>query len=150
MFESMWLVWLILAGFFFVGEIVTAGFLVFWLGIGSLIAMVSSFFIENVYIQVAIFAVFSIVLIVLTKPLVRKFLDKETISTNSYSLIGKKGIVTENINPIESKGQVKVNGEIWSAKSENDEPILKDTEVEILEITGVKLVVRPCKRKANI
>lgn len=150
MFESMWLVWLILAGFFFVGEIVTAGFLVFWLGIGSLIAMVSSFFIENVYIQVAIFAVFSIVLIVLTKPLVRKFLDKETISTNSYSLIGKKGIVTENINPIESKGQVKVNGEIWSAKSENDEPILKDTEVEILEITGVKLVVRPCKREANI
>lgn len=67
----------------------------------------------------------------------------EDVKTNAYSVEGKIGKVVEEINPIDSKGQVKVNGELWSATSYNDLPITKDTEVIIEKINGVKLIVKP-------
>ena len=60
------------------------------------------------------------------------------IQTNVYSIQNKIGKVTLDINPIEGKGQIKVNGEVWSAKSSNDIPIPKDTEVLVEKIDGVK------------
>lgn len=138
----MWYLWLIAAGIFFIIEIATVGFLIFWLGIGALFAMVASFFTDNLLIQTTVFVISSSVLIPLTKPIVNKYFDDgKTIVTNAYSLIGKVGIVTTEINTLNSTGQVKVNGEIWSAKA--DEDIKQGTEVEILKIDGVKLIVKP-------
>ncbi len=138
----MWYLWLIAAGIFFIIEIATVGFLIFWLGIGALFAMVASFFTDNLLIQTTVFVISSSALIPLTKPIVNKYFDDgKTIATNAYSLIGKVGIVTTEINTLNSTGQVKVNGEIWSAKA--DEDIKQGTEVKILKIDGVKLIVKP-------
>lgn len=139
----MWQFWIILAGIFFVIEIATVGFLVFWFGIGSLIAMVVSLFTSNIAIQTTVFILSSTILLFFTRPFVNKFSKKENeIQTNAYSIIGKRGIVTKDIDPIEGKGQIKVGTEIWSAKSADDRKIEKGIEVEILEIDGVKAVVR--------
>ena len=138
----MWLIWLIAAGVFFVIEIATIGFLTFWLGIASLLAMVVSFFTANIVIQTSVFVIFSILLILATKPLVNKFAKNDDVSTNVYSLIGKKAIVTEEIDWHTGKGQIKVDGEIWSAKTKEEIDIPKDSEVIIEEIDGVKAFVR--------
>ena len=123
----------------------TAGFLIFWLGIGSLIAMAVSFVTDNIIIQTTVFLISSVILILATKPLVKKFAKVETTKTNAFSLIDKKGIVTKDISSINSTGQVKVEGELWSATGENDIEIPKGTEVKIKEIKGVKLIVTPIK-----
>lgn len=141
----MWSLWLIAAGVFFIVEIATTGFLIFWLGIGSLLAMLTSFITSNIIIQTVVFVVSSCILIPLTKPLADKFTGKETVPTNSYSLINKHGLVTIDINPIEGVGQVKVNGEIWSAKTNDGSIITKGTEIEVIQIDGVKLIVSPLK-----
>ncbi len=141
----MWSFWLIVAGIFFIIEIATVGFLMFWLGIGALFAMVTSFLTDSLIAQTVVFAVSSCILIPLTKPLADKFTSKEKVATNSYSLINKHGIVTVDINPIEATGQVKVNGEIWSASTEDESIIKKDTEIKVLRIEGVKLIVAPLK-----
>ena len=141
----MWGVWLIAAGIFFIIEIATVGFLIFWLGIGALFAMFASFFTDSIIAQTVVFVVTSSILIPLTKPLADKFTGKKTIPTNTYSLINKHGIVITEINPIEGTGLVKVNGETWSAKSEDESIIAKDTEIEVLSIDGVKLIVTPIK-----
>ena len=144
----MWQIWLIIAGIFFIVEMATVGFLVFWFGIGALIAMVCSFFIPNVYIQSAIFVISSTLLIIFTKPLVNKFIKKDkTVATNAYSIIGKKGLVIKEINPTSGVGQVKIGTEVWSAKSLSDEVISENTEIEIVEIDGVKAVVKPVTSK---
>lgn len=147
----MWYIWLILAGIFLIFEILTVGFLVFWLSIGSLFAMVTSFFTDNIFIQTVVFVVSSTILIFTTKPFVKKFAQaKSPIKTNVYSVIGKIGIVTQEINSIQATGQIKVNGEVWSAIGENDSSIIpKDSEVKILEITGVKAIVTPVKIHSN-
>lgn len=148
---GMWLVWLIVAGFFFILEMATTGFLVCWLGVGALLAMFLSFVIDNVVLQVVVFAIASIILILLTKPLVKKFVDKKTIPTNIDSIIGKEGMVTETIDSVKGVGQVKLSGEIWSAKSliEN-EVIEKDTRVTVKKIDGVKLVVEKTKELEKV
>ena len=141
----MWQFWLILAGIFFIGEMATVGFLVFWFGIGALIAMITSFFIQNIIIQTTIFIISSTILLFTTKPLVKKFIDVKPTKTNAFSIIGKKALVIKEINPIKSTGQIKLNGEVWSAENENNEIISEGSEVEILEIRGVKAIIRKQK-----
>ena len=139
----MWLLWLIISGFFFILEMATTGFLVFWLGLGALLTMVVSFFTQNIFIQTAVFVVSSILFIFLTKPFVNKFVSKneKKIETNAYSIIGEKAIVTKEINSLKGVGQVNINGDIWSAKTENDQVIPSGTAVKVLRIDGVKAVV---------
>lgn len=138
----MWQFWLIVAGICLVIEIATIGFLVFWFGIGALFAMITSFFTDNLIIQTVVFILSSTVLLFFTRPFVNKFSPKEKVKTNAFSIIGKKGIVTQTINPITGEGQVKVGSEVWSAKSYEDVKIEKGLEVEVLDIDGVKAVVR--------
>ena len=139
----MWQIWLIISGLFFIGEIATVGFLIFWFGVGALIAMIVSLFTSNIIIQTTIFVVSSTILIFVTKPFVKKFADVKKTNTNVYSIIGKKALVIKTIDPIRSVGQIKLNGEVWTAESENNEVIEEGLEVEILEIKGVKAIVKP-------
>lgn len=138
----MWQFWLIAAGIFFVFEMITVGFLVFWLGIAALITMVVSFFTDSLVIQTAVFVISSILLIFLTKPFVKKFMNsKDNLATNAYSIIGKNGIVTKDIDSTLGTGQVKIDGEIWSAKCLDEEFIAKGSNITVTKIDGVKAVV---------
>lgn len=138
----MWQLWVILAGMFFIIEIATVGFLVFWFGIGALIAMLVSLFVDNLIIQTTVFILSSTLLLFLTRPFANKFAQNDNVQTNAFSIIGKRGIVTKAIDPVSGQGQIKVGTEVWSAKSANEVKIKEGSEVEILEINGVKAVVK--------
>ncbi len=145
----MWKIWLLIAGGFTVLEIFTTGFLVFWFGIGALITMLVSFFVPNIYIQSAVFIISSVILLFAT----RKFADKvqkssPVVKTNAYRTENKIGKVIQEINPIEGKGEVKVGGEVWSAKSFDESIIPVDSEVIVDHIEGVKVIVKPTFTKA--
>lgn len=138
----MWYIWLILIGIFAVAEIITPGFLVIWLSAGSLCAMITSFFTDNIIIQATIFVISSAIFICFTRPLAKKLTKKDNnVVTNAFAIVGKKAIVIQDINPTLGVGQIKVDGQIWSAKCEGEKIIPKDTEVFILAIDGVKAVV---------
>lgn len=143
----MWQYWLIASGVFFIGEIITVGFLLFWFGVAGLIAMVVSFFTSNIIVQMTVFIISSVILIFATKPFVKKFVNKKTVVTNALSIVGKKGIVLQEVDTM--KGQVKIGGEIWSAQCEanGDEidsvSIPVGSEVEVTKIEGVKVIVKP-------
>lgn len=71
-----------------------------------------------------------------------KIFNFKKTNTNVDNLIGKIALVTEEIDNLLSKGQVYVNNDYWSALSLDDNVITKGTKVKILEIRGVKLVVK--------
>ena len=147
----MWVFWLIAAGIFFIIEMATIGFLVFWLGIGAILAMLTSFITDSILIQSLVFVITSTLLLIFTRPLVDKFIKvPKEIKTNAYSIIGKKGIVISKINNIEGVGQIKIGGEVWSAKSFENEDIPENTEIEIVEIDGVKAVVKEIKNNSTV
>lgn len=128
------------------------GFFVFWFGIGALLSMfVSIFAPENIILQCSVFVISSVILLLLTKPIVNKFTKKDKkLETNAYSIIGKKGIVTQDINNTLGVGQIKIANEVWSAKTENDITIQKGIEVNIIKIDGVKAVVEPTSINSEI
>lgn len=148
----MWYIWLIIAGICFLIEMMTVGFFIFWFGIGALITMIASLFCpNNILLQAIIFLVSSVILLFLTKPLVDRFTKKDKkVETNAYSIIGKKGIVIQDINNTLGVGQIKISNEIWSAKTEDETTLEKGTEIKIINIDGVKAVVEPVTVDAKI
>ena len=145
----MWQIWLIAAGVFLMLEIFTMGFLVFWLGIGCLLTALVSLITDNIIIQTTVFVFSSVLLIFATKPLVKKFAEKDNAKTNVYSLIGRKAIVTEEIDWASGNGQIKFDGQVWSARTIEQENIKQGTEVEIVKIEGVKAFVKPLKESIH-
>ena len=95
---NMWMIWLIAAIIFAVIEIMPPSFFIIWFSVGSLAAAVTSICTDNIGIQFGVFLVLSIVLVLSTKKLTDKFITKKNnYKTNSDKLIGKVGIVTEEI-----------------------------------------------------
>ena len=72
----------------------------------------------------------------------------KTKATNVYSIIGKEGIVLEDIDSINCTGKVKVKGELWSAIADTD--IEKDSKIRVVAINGVKLKVQKVSTPVNI
>lgn len=135
----MWWFWLISAGLFFVIEILTVGFLIFWLGIAALITMLVSLIINNIAVQTAVFVIASAILIPCTRKLSEKITSKtQNLPTNVYRLIGKEGWVIEDIQ-LAKTGKVKVSGQIWSAVADVD--IERGVKIKVLGVDGVKLKV---------
>ena len=145
----MWQIWLIAAGVFLILEIFTMGFLVFWLSIGCVLSALISLITDSLIIQTAVFVFSSGLLIFATKPLVKKFAEKDNAKTNVYSLAGKKAIVIEDIDWVSGTGQIKFEGQVWSAQTLEQVNIEKGTEVEIEKIEGVKAFVKPLHQYAR-
>lgn len=146
----MWQIWLIIAILFFILEMMGPGFLLFWVGVGALIAMVVSIFVDNIVVQIGVFTVASTVLLFCTRPFVKKFSKNDNTITNAQSIIGKKAVVTKEINSLKGTGQIKVNGEAWSAKSSKEDIIEEGAKVTILNINGVKAIVELAKEKTTV
>ena len=145
----MWQFWLVLSGICLIIESFTLGFFVFWFSIGALLALIVSLFTTNIVIQSVVFVVSSTILLLLTKPLIKKIVKTpKTKSTNVYSIIGKEGIVLESIDNLNSTGKVKVNGELWSAISDSN--IEKGETIKVLSINGVKLKVEKVNEVSNV
>ncbi|OQX93688.1 MAG: hypothetical protein B6I17_01955 [Tenericutes bacterium 4572_104] len=110
-----------------------------WFSAGALVALIVTLFTNNVAAQVIAFIVASSGLLLTVRPMVRKNLKKNDIKTNADSLIGKIAICTSAIK-VEERGEVKIEGKIWTAISNED--IDPGDKVVVLAIKGVKLVVR--------
>lgn len=138
----MWQTWLIISGVCLILEIMTTGFLIFWFAIGALFAMIFSFFVDSIILQTTIFLICSTILLFATKPFVAKFQKNTPNYKNISSIEGDIGKVTKEINPIEGTGQIKISGEIWSAKSVDGSIISEGENVKVEKLEGVKAIVK--------
>ncbi len=138
----MSVMWLILFVIFVIAEIATAGQLVsIWFCFGALAAMFVSMAGASFAWQAVIFIAVSVILLILTKPLVKKLHCRIEV-TNAGAVIGEQGVVIEKINNIEGVGAVKVQGKIWSARSSDENTVINEgAKVKILDIQGVKVIV---------
>ena len=124
-------------------EIVTMGLTTIWFAGGAVMAFLTGLVGFGIGIQVGVFIVVSTVLLVLTRPIAVKYFNQNRQKTNVESLIGQQALVLEDVDTLHASGQVKVNGQIWSAKTEETSGfIAKDTVVMIQGIQGVKLIVK--------
>ena len=127
---------------------VTVSLVSIWFVGGALAAFIVAYFMDNIWIEIAVFLGVSVILLLLLRPLARKLSvkQKDRMISGAKALVGKQAIVTEEIDSVHAKGAVQVNGQYWTAKTELfKDRIPKDTIVDIIDVDGVKLIVREAK-----
>ena len=135
------LYWLLAVGVLLVLEMLTLGLTTIWFAGGAFVAFLASLCHASVPVQIICFLVVSIILLVFTRPIAEKYFNKNREKTNVDSLIGKEGIVKQEINNLEAQGVVKLSGMEWSARSADDSKIAAGEKVLVQSIDGVKLIV---------
>lgn len=110
-----------------------------WFSVGALAALLSSLFGANEVVQAVIFLVVSTALLLGLRPVFKKYIKRNDAKTNVDRLIGKTAVCLKDI-PLGERGEVRIDGKIWTAIA--NEAIAKDEKVVVLGIEGVKLVVR--------
>ncbi|MCR4939105.1 MAG: NfeD family protein [Treponemataceae bacterium] len=132
--------WLAMAILMSVLELILPGLTTIWFALGSLVMIPLSLLPIPFVIQVVICLVISVVLLVFTRPFAMKKLKANKEKTNVDALIGKSVLVLKDISKFE-KGEVKVNGVVWSARSDDDAPLKAGDECFLLRIEGATAVV---------
>ena len=121
--------WLIALVVLLVIEAATLGLATIWFAGGALIALIAAMCGAGFVIQMVCFLVVSLILLIFTRPVAVRFLNKDTLKTNVDRVIGMEGIVAEEIS--------------WTARTESEGGIIpKETVVEVLRVEGVKLIVK--------
>ncbi|MBR6514062.1 MAG: NfeD family protein [Clostridia bacterium] len=135
-------IWVALVIAFTVIELITPQLVCIWFAIGSLGALIATVLGAELWVQILIFIVISVIMIFITRPLYKKFVKTKIIPTNADRLISQTAVVTESVDNLCGKGTVRVQGQLWSAKSESGEVLPTDTLVTVVRIEGVKLIVK--------
>lgn len=136
---ELWVFWLLMIlGLTFI-EIITVNLVTVWFIASAFISLILSFFVNSFYITFLVFGVVGIILMLVTRPILLKYIKPKDVKTNLDRVIGMSGVVTEDIkkNVI---GEVKVDGKRWSAVS--GKTIKKGETIVVEKIDGVKLIVR--------
>ena len=136
-----YIVWIVILALLLIIEACTANFVCIWFAAGALASVIASLAKLSVTWQIAVFVLVSAVALCLTKPLVEKIKEKSKTATNADMVIGKTGIVTEEITNDKFAGKVKVSGQEWSAVTEDGSEIPKNSKILVKKISGVKLIV---------
>ena len=136
-------VWLALLILFAIAEAATVGLVSVWFAAGALVALLSTFFTANIWVQIVLFLAVSIAAMAVMRPLARKYVLPTVVPTNADRVIGREAVVTEAIDNLSGKGAVVIFGVAWTARSEDGSPIAEGTVVTVNRIEGVKLFVTP-------
>lgn len=138
----MTVLWLIAMIVLLIIEGIIPGLVSIWFAAGALIALICSLLGAPIWLQILWFLVVSIALLVLTRPLAKKYVNARAQPTNADRIIGMDCLVTEEIDNLRGTGAVSVDGKTWTARMEHaEEKALKGTIVKAVRIEGVRLIV---------
>ena len=134
--------WLIAMVALLVIEAIVPGLVSIWFAAGALLALLLSLIGVDLWLQFTCFLVVSLVLLALTRPLAKKYVNAHTTPTNADRLLGADCVVTEEIDNLRGTGAVSVDGKVWSARMETpDGKAPKGAIVKAQHIEGVRLIV---------
>ena len=136
-----WVWWMIAAGVLAVGEIFTLSFFLGPISIAAIAAAVVALAGAGLGVQWIVFIAVSLASLLVLRPIARRHLQTPArIRTGTAALIGARAEVVERVDG--RGGQVKIGGEIWSARSyDEDEVIEAGTRVEVMKIEGATALV---------
>lgn len=135
--------WLVLLVVLLVIELATMGLTTIWFAGGAVAGFIVSILNGNIVIQAVAFLVVSIVMLVFTRPFAIRYVNRNRTKTNVEGLTGKSAIVTQGINNLNGLGKALLNGQEWTARTEDDKIQIENGKtVVVIRVSGVKLIVR--------
>lgn len=142
--NTLLIAWLVILVVLVIVELMTMGLTTIWFAGGALAGLILALVGAPLWLQIVVALVVSVILLFFTRPIAVKYFNKDRVRTNAESLIGRAAVVIGEIDNLRNIGQVNVGGQEWSARSYAEDVIIEPgTVVEILSISGVKLIVKP-------
>ena len=142
-FASSAVIWLVAAIVLAVIELSTMGLITIWFAIGAVVAMLAALIGANIWVQLVLFILVSMIVLIAVRPLAEKYLNKKVTRTNIDAVIGKRLVAKTDIDSIKGKGKVDYEGSTWLAATENEDEIISaGEEVVVVKVQGVKLIVK--------
>lgn len=130
-------------------ELATMALTTIWFAGGALVSFVLAMAGAGVELQLLAFVIVSFLLLFFTRPFVSRYINKNTTKTNAEGLIGKHARITVEVNNNLASGAAVVGGQEWTARAAEDLKIYKEgAMVEIVDIRGVKLIVKEIQEEA--
>lgn len=129
-----------------VAEIASQQLISIWFAAGSLVALIAALFGAPIWLQALLFVVASALLLLLTRPLVRKLTSFVSKDTNLRLDLGKYGTVVQVVDPEKGTGRVRVDDIDWIAVSHPDLVIPKGATVQVQAVDGTRLFVTPVQK----
>jgi membrane protein implicated in regulation of membrane protease activity len=142
---QIWWLWFGLAAVFIIGEVFTEGFFLLWFGIGAGISGVLALAGVGPAVQWAVFVVVSGALFAVSRRFAERVTHKQPPGIGADRLIGRRGVVIEQIDNMQSVGKVRIDKEEWRAESEDESVIESGTRIEVIRLDGTHAVVRLLK-----
>lgn len=136
------LIWLIALAIFIIIEIATLGLTTIWFACGAAVAFLACLAGAGVPLQFVLFIIVSLASLFTVRPYVARKFTRERTKTNYSSLIGMEAKVTEQIDNFNETGAAVINGLEWTARTEDKSIIEAGAKVDIMDVQGVKLIVR--------
>ena len=126
-----------------IAEAMTVGLVSIWFAPGALISMFLALCGVPPVVQVIVFILASFFGVYFMRGVVKKYIRPGPVKTNVDAVIGERGIITERVDNLSGCGQVKVKGQIWSARAMDEDIIFEVGEiVTVMAIEGVKLICK--------
>lgn len=144
------LFWLVALIIFAVAEAATVGLVSIWFAGGALVALIAAGLGGAIWLQIVLFLAVSCVMLALLRPMVRKFFVPHRVRTNADRHLGQMALVTEEIDNLREVGAVRLDGVVWSARSESGEIIPEGALITVRRIEGVKVWVTPAEETAAV
>ena len=122
--QNMWQIWAVIAIICLILELSSGDFFIICFSIGAVFAIISAILGLNIYWQIFIFAIFSLLSVIFVRPVALRYLHKNEPNkpTNADALIGRTGRVTEAIS-VGGNGYVQIDGDLWKAVSNANIPV---------------------------
>jgi membrane protein implicated in regulation of membrane protease activity len=138
-----WVLWLIVAAVFGIGEIATTSFFLAPFAGGALLAALVAAIGAGAAASWIVFIVVSIILLAALRPVARRMRRLPAhLRTGTAALVGKQAMVLERIANDEGVGCVRIDGEVWTARAyDEDEVIEAGRRVHVVEIRGATALV---------
>lgn len=138
---GMIILWIVVVVAALVIEAASFALVSIWFAAGALGALIAASLGASVTVQLIVFAILAGLLLLFTRPLLKKLFPNKFIPTNSELEVGKTAVVIESIDNAAGKGRVRLGGVDWSAASESGKNIPEGEIVKVKEIRSTKLIV---------
>ena len=135
------IIWGVTFALMVIAELCTLQLVSIWFAAGAAAAFAFAYFGAELWVQFIAFVGVSLILLLATRPLLKKIKVRDAQPTNMDIDIGKTAVVIEEIDNALGKGRARINGVDWKAVSSDGLKIPKDTIVVVDEIKGSKLLV---------
>lgn len=135
------LIWVGILIVLIIAEAATVNMISIWFAVGSLAAIVAASLGAQIWLQVLLCLLTGSILLLFTRKWALERVNAKRVHTNLDRVIGEVGVITETVENIQGTGTVKVQGKLWTARSQSGEKISVNVSVKILRIDGVKLWV---------